>query len=154
LFTQGRLLRRTGYSNEKLKYLNPSDAPFPFLLETILPITSKLEKIFPDVGDERARQNEWYKEYRKRGENSETGTYELIISSSKAYHIYFIEYADKTGLELEMESVVYSKRDFNDMDIKVTPNHLFWLSPSMEDFLDKFTSTCAHSLYCEIPSLF
>jgi len=49
LLAQGQLWRYNGLEIFfKSKTSNPSDAPFPFLLEPILPITSKLAKFFSD----------------------------------------------------------------------------------------------------------
>jgi len=165
LFAQGRLWQRTSRDQYDTQYANPSDAPLPFLCET-KPSTSKLTKLLLDDGEEIARQKNWCSEYRKRGKNSETGVYELMISTIIKEglgfpRIYFIEYADKKGIEWKIEFETSEIQNDSDTDsfFKVTPQHIPWLSPSIirkekKDLLDRLASGYGHSLYCGIPFLF
>jgi len=129
------------------------------LLETEESITSKLAQIFSDAGEEKARHNRWYKEYRKRGEDSMRGTYELIISVHKGYgNPYYIEYSDKTGIELKISAFEIKKEEFGNKQFDVTPDYVvWWESSTMKErtkYFDKIISSCYDSFDCRIPHLF
>jgi len=137
LYAQKRLWWQSGYDSQyKVDYSDPSDAPLSFLLET-KPSTLYMTKLFSDLGEERSRQNNRYKEYRKRGENPEVGTYELIISTAGLG--YFIEYVDTRGVELRMDSVKVEKQEHDDLAFQVTENHeVWWDSPTMKKRMTAF----------------
>jgi len=123
MFT-GNVLYKS-FDGDETPDADPAKSVFPILFEDNLQIVSHLNRIFSDDGEEQTRQNSKIVDYRKRVNNSAIG-YELILVWHKTFRTCYLEYSDRSGLQLEIRDVKINKCTFSEESFPVDRSDRVW----------------------------